>query len=1094
MENMFAKFHGHSSATSRWRLGAVALVVLLAAGASARAQQVAEGDVLGLSPMELRVEALVNPLGIDAKEPRLSWIVGSSIRGERQTAYQILVADDEAALARDEGNLWDSGKVESDETTGVAYAGKPLQSRQRCVWKVRVWNKDGEPSAWSAPAIWTMGLTEPDDWKAQWIGFDKHRDEVEETEADFGSAGWIWPAVDQGPEKPQGPRLFVTQLDVPAGSAIDEAHLLAGADDAFKFTINGNLVASGSNFKIPVEADVLRFIKPGANTIRVEVVNGAPGPAGLIARLTIKLKDGRVVERVTDASWGTLENPGANWHDREIDPAGLGPAEVVAQYDNSPWGKLMLRGLVLPKPAFLRTTFEVDDKPVKRATVYTTALGIHDVHLNGARIAEDYFNPGWTDYTKRVYYRTYDVTTMLRQGRNALGAILADGWYSGYVGFGKMRDHYGKKPRIKTQLVIEYADGSTSVVGTGPNWRAAVGPILEADFLMGETHDARLEMPGWDRAEFAADGWEPVDVGAEMDPEVQPHPGPPVLPFAELRPKTYTEVKPGVYVLDYGRNFAGVPKIRLRSEPGQKIVLRFAERLNPDGTIYTANLREARCVDTYICKGGDDEIWSPRFTFHGYQYVEVTGLKAPPREDTVVGLALSSATLVVGGFASSDPMLNTLHGNIYWTQRANFIDIPTDCPQRDERLGWTGDAQVYVKTATLNCDVQAFFTKWLVDLTDGQRADGQFPMVAPVKVAGDDGGPAWAEAGVVCPWTIYDVYGDLRLLERQYPSMVKYVEFLVNRSTPELLPPEQYHAFGDWLSIGADTPKDVIYSAYFSLAARLTARAAEVLGKPDDAARFNEIYEKVKASFNKAYVKPDGRIEGDTQAVYVLALANDLVDGEKAEQAAAHLVEAIEKKDWHLSTGFIGTKDLMLVLSKIGRSDVAYRLLFNDTFPSWGFSIKQGATSIWERWDGWTPEKGFQDPGMNSFAHYSFGAVYQWMVENIGGIKSDGPAYKRIMIAPDPGDRLTHAAITYRSVRGEISSAWTRADGAFTLNVTIPANTTATVVLPAVDAAAITEGGLPLDRAPGVRVDRIEGGRTFLAVDSGRYVFAAPVP
>jgi len=425
MENMFAKFHGHSSATSRWRLGAVALVVLLAAGASARAQQVAEGDVLGLSPMELRVEALVNPLGIDAKEPRLSWIVGSSIRGERQTAYQILVADDEAALARDEGNLWDSGKVESDETTGVAYAGKPLQSRQRCVWKVRVWNKDGEPSAWSAPAIWTMGLTEPDDWKAQWIGFDKHRDEVEETEADFGSAGWIWPAVDQGPEKPQGPRLFVTQLDVPAGSAIDEAHLLAGADDAFKFTINGNLVASGSNFKIPVEADVLRFIKPGANTIRVEVVNGAPGPAGLIARLTIKLKDGRVVERVTDASWGTLENPGANWHDREIDPAGLGPAEVVAQYDNSPWGKLMLRGLVLPKPAFLRTTFEVDDKPVKRATVYTTALGIHDVHLNGARIAEDYFNPGWTDYTKRVYYRTYDVTTMLRQGRNALGAILA---------------------------------------------------------------------------------------------------------------------------------------------------------------------------------------------------------------------------------------------------------------------------------------------------------------------------------------------------------------------------------------------------------------------------------------------------------------------------------------------------------------------------------------------------------------------------------------------------------------------------------------------------------------------------------------------
>jgi len=1095
MKDMSAQFYGRPSTTPRRRFGAVAatLVAILGFTASATARQVAEGDVLGLSPTQLRVEALTNPLGIEVKEPRLSWIVGSSIRGEHQTAYQILVADDEAVLARGEGNLWDSGKVESDETTGVAYAGKPLQSQQRCVWTVRVWNKDGEPSAWAAPAFWTMGLTEPDDWKAEWIGFDKHREEVDEKEAEFGAAAWIWRAADQGPDKPEGPRLFVTELDIPADSPIEEAHLLAAADDGFKFTINGTLAATGNSFKTPVETDALRFLKPGSNTIRVEATNGAPGPAGLIARLTVKLQDGRVVERVTDASWGTLENPGANWHDRDINPADLGPAEVIAEHGGGPWGKLTVRGLVLPKPSYLRTTFEVD-KPVKRATVYTTALGIHDVHLNGVRVSEDYFNPGWTDYTKRVYYRTYDVTASLRQGPNALGAILADGWYSGYVGFGKMRDHYGKKPRIKTQLVIEYEDGSTSVVATGPDWRASTGPILEADFLMGEVHDARLDIPGWDLPGFAAEGWEPVDSGAEMDPVVQPHPGPPVVAFAELRPRTFTEIKPGVYVLDYGRNFAGVPRIRVRSQPGQKIVLRFAERLNPDGTIYTANLREARCIDTYICKGGDEEIWSPRFTFHGYQYVEVTGLNAPPRDDTVVGLALSSDTPVVGGFESSDPMLNTLHANIYWTQRANFIDIPTDCPQRDERLGWTGDAQVYVKTATLNCDVQAFFNKWLVDLTDGQRADGQFPMVAPVKVAGDDGGPAWAEAGVVCPWTIYEVYGDRRLLERQYPSMVKYVEFLVNRSTPELLPPENYHAFGDWLSIGADTPKDVIYTAYFSLAARLTARAAEVLDKPDDAARFNEIYEKVKVSFNKAYVKDDGRIEGDTQAVYVLALANDLVDGEKAEQAAAHLVENIKEKDWHLSTGFIGTKDLMLVLSKIGRTDVAYRLLFNDTFPSWGFSIKQGATSIWERWDGWTPEKGFQDPGMNSFSHYSFGAVYQWMVENIGGIKSDGLAYKRIVIAPEPGDRLTRAAVTYRSVRGEIASAWTKADGAFTLSVTIPANTTATVVLPAADAASITEGGLPLDQAPGVRVDRTEGGRTFVAVGSGRYVFAAPAP
>jgi len=1065
------------------------------APAAARAQQVpAQGDVLALSPAQLRVDAKADPLGIDSANPRLSWTLASSRRGEVQSAYQVVVASDEAKLAADEGDLWDSGKVAGDETTGVPYAGAPLESGRRCVWKVRVWDGAGVPSGWSAPASWTMGLLKPGDWKAEWIGYDKARDESATTaDADFGGGAWIWHAADEGGDKPKGHRLFLAELDVPADSPIEEATLLTVADDSHKFTINGELAAAGTSFKVPVLIDAARFVKPGRNTLRVEVENGAPSPAGLLSRLTVKLKDGRVVEKVTDDSWKTLADPGANWHNREIDAAGLPAAAVVAAYGDGPWGKLTVAKLVLPRPSYLRKDFRVE-KPVKRASLYTTALGIHDVHVNGARVAEDLFNPGWTDYTKRVYYRTYDVTPLVRPGDNALGAILADGWYSGYVGFGKIRDHYGKKTRLKAQLVVEYADGSTDVVATGPDWKAAVGPIREADFLMGETYDARLEQSGWDLAGFDASAWDAVDAGAEMDPKVEAHPGPPVLPFAELRAKTYSEVKPGVYVIDYGRNFAGVPRLRVRGTPGQTITLRFAERLNPDGTMYVTNLREARCIDTYVCKGTGEEVWTPRFTFHGFQYLEVSGLTAPPDSETVVGLAISSATPVVGRFESSDPMLNQLHSNIYWTQRANFIDIPTDCPQRDERLGWTGDAQVYIKTATLNADVQAFFDKWLVDLTDGQRADGQFPMVAPVKVAGDDGGPAWAEAGVVCPWTIYEVYNDRPLLERQYPSMARYVEFLIARSTPDLLPPEKYHCFGDWLSIGADTPKDVIYTAYFALAARLTSKAAEALGKPEDAKKYADVYEKIKASFNKAYVAEDGRIEGDTQACYVLALSNDLVDGARAEQAAAHLIRAIEAKGWHLSTGFIGTKDLMLVLSKIGREDVAYRLLFNDTFPSWGFSIKHGATSIWERWDGWTPEKGFQDPGMNSFAHYSFGAVYQWMVENIGGIRSAGPAYKKVVIAPKLTDRLTSATTSYRSVRGEIAVSWTRGPGGVTMDVTIPANVTAKVVLPAADPAAVAEGGLPLAQAPGVTKAGVEGGKAVAEVGSGRYVFTFAAP
>jgi alpha-L-rhamnosidase len=434
-------------------------------------------------------------------------------------------------------------------------------------------------------------------------------------------------------------------------------------------------------------------------------------------------------------------------------------------------------------------------------------------------------------------------------------------------------------------------------------------------------------------------------------------------------------------------------------------------------------------------------------------------------------------------------MLNRLARNIYWTQRANFIDIPTDCPQRDERLGWMGDAQVYLRAATLNADVQSFFTKWLVDVQDGQRADGEYPMVAPVKVAGDDGGPAWADAGVICPWTIYQVYGDTRVLERHYDSMARFIDFCKNRSTAELLPPDKFHCFGDWLNIKDETPKTVICTAYFAYSTHLMAQIAQVLGRADDAVKYNELFERIKAAFNHAYVKNDGRIEGNTQTDYVLALSFGLLDETRQQQAAQHLVESIEKHNWHLATGFIGTKSLMLTLAQIGRNDVADMLIHNDTFPSWGFSIQQGATSIWERWDGWTPEKGFQDAGMNSFAHYSFGAVYQWMVENIGGIHSDGPDYKKIIIAPQPDPRLTFADTTYASIRGQIETHWMKKGTGLRLKVIIPANTTATVIVPGAATRSVYESGRLASRSPGVKFVRVEGDAAVYEVVSGTYDF-----
>ena len=1059
------------------------LVGVLAMSMTTRAAE----DQGAIKPASLRCEHLVNPIGVDVKSPRLGWIVESGERNQKQSAYQILVASSEADLRQDRGSLWDSGKIESNQTIDIAYNGKPLTTDQRCFWKLRVWDRDGKASGWSEDAKWTVGL-DADAWNsAQWIGFDTtHQTALHD--APLEGASWIWSGGNKN-RAPAGVRMFKSSFTIPRGAKVKSADLCITARDSYVLTINGQKVARTmppDDWQRPSVVDVAQYVKEGDNDLLIGANHRAAGPGGLIFKLVVELEDSKPIELVSDENFKAGQ-PGAG----NAEPARWSAAKVLGAYGEQPWGKLKTDVPVLPPPSYLRREFKVE-KPVRSATLYATALGIVDVHLNGHRVSDDRFNPGWTDYAKLVYYRAYDVTGNLHQGDNAIGAILADGWYSGYIGYARQRDLYGSKTRFRALLRIQYEDGSTTTIATGPDWKASGGPILEADFLAGETYDAHKEQAGWDSPGFDADNWERADVGgAEVQPVISWHPGPPVSYAGDFHAKKITEPAPGVWVLDMGQNAAGIAHLKVQGEPGQKITLRFAERLNPDGTIYTTNLRSARATDTYICRGGGTEEWEPRFTFHGFQYIEITGLKSPPTADTVYSRALSSQTPVAGSFECSDAMINQLHSNIYWTQRSNFIDIPTDCPQRDERLGWTGDAQVYIRTATLNCDVQAFFTKWLLDLADGQRGDGQFPMVAPVKVAGDDGGPAWADAGVICPWTIYQAYGDKRVLERQYPSMKKFIEFCKNRSTKAMLPPKQYHCFGDWLSIGADTPHDVIYEAYFARCTRLTAQAAEVLGKSDDAVELNQLFDRIKAAFNKAYVSEDGTIEGDTQACYVLALASDLLDEARQKQAAAHLVADIERHGWHLTTGFVGTKDLMLVLAKIGRDDVAYKLLEQSTFPSWGFSIEHGATSIWERWDGWTPEKGFQDPGMNSFAHYSFGAVYQWIVENVAGIRAASTAYDTLTISPQPGGNLTWANTRYLTPHGPVETKWKLDGTRFTLDVAIPCNTRATVILPTSDASSVNEGGKPLKANGEVTELPAQNGKAAFSIGSGQYHFTS---
>lgn len=1067
---------------------------ILLAGCGKKGQQVPAGEAGQLNAADLRCEYRVNPMGIDVLGPRLTWTLQSDRQGQSQTAYQVLVASNMDSLNQDQPDLWDSGKILSEETVAVVYDGKPLASEANCFWKVRVWDKDDRASGWSGPASWTMGLLKAEDWAAQWIGLDLEL-QPQPMPNIIRHARWIWSDPNANQSAPPGNQYFRKTFDLPADWVIRSAVCYVTADDYVRVFLNGHLTRSFRNHKTMYEVTLADYLSPGKNVLAIQAANEgqSPSPAGLLMAVRIDAMDGRFLEFVTDARWRCSPRETEGWQSADLEDSSWPAAVEVGSFGSAPWQQTAPPPLILPPARYLRREFSVPQQKIKQARLYASALGIYQLFLNGRRVTEnDYLSPGWTDYRKRVYYRTYEVTDLVRDGGNALGAILADGWYSGYVGGGHVRARYGSQPRFLAQLQIEYEDGSRQVIATGPGWKASTGPILYADLLQGQGYDARKEMPGWNRAGFDDSLWEAVKVGGRKEnPKVQAAVSEPVVVYKEIRPVSVAEPVAGKYVFDMGQNFAGLLRIKVKGKAGQRIDLRHAERLNPDGTIYTINLRTAAAADVYFCKGDPQgETWQPYFTFHGFQYVELAGLDDKPDLEAVTGLALSSDTPSAAVFECSDAKINQLYSNIVWTQRMNFIDIPTDCPQRDERLGWTGDAQVYIQTACYNSDVQAFFTKWLMDLTDAQRSDGQFPRYAPLwKAESGDGGPAWADAGVICPWTIYRMYGDRRILEIRYESMKRFLAFNKNRCTEDLLPPERFHCFGDWLNINDDTPHDVIYMAYFGHGTNLLSQIAEALGKTSDAAEYKALFERIRASFQKAYLEEDGRIKGDSQAGYVLAIAYDLLEPAQREQAAAHLVRRIDECGGHLSTGFVGTKDLMLALAEVGRNDIAYKLLHNETFPSWGFTIKNGATSIWERWNGWTPEEGFADPGMNSFAHYSFGAVGQWMIENIGGIRTDGPAFKKIIIRPQPGGKLTWANTTYRSIRGPIVSNWKTEDGRFTLDVMIPPNTTAAVYLPADEAAQVAEGTQKAQDVPGIQLIGEEGGAVIFRVPSGRYHF-----
>jgi len=753
-----------------------------------------------------------------------------------------------------------------------------------------------------------------------------------------------------------------------------------------------------------------------------------------------------------------------------------------------------------PAP-ILRRVFEGRGN-IASARLYASAMGLYELELNGNRVGDQYFTPGWTAYDFRYQYQTYDVTALLKPGKNCLGALLGDGWFRGNMTWDGARNSYGTKLALLAQLVIAYKDGKQQVIGTDQNWKATTGPILMSDIYNGETYDARLERIGWSEAAYDEKDWKGVALLDSPKAKLVGAVGPPVRAIEEVKPVKVIKTPDGNTVLDMGQNMVGWVRFRVTAPAGTIITLRHAEVLDSKGNFYTENLRSAKQTVRYTAKGQGTEVFEPHFTFQGFRYVAVEGWPGELPLDAFTGVVVHSAIEPAGTFETSNVMLNQLQHNIVWGQKGNFVDVPTDCPQRDERLGWTGDAQVFAPTACFNHDSAAFYTKWLKDVALDQEDDGAVPYVIPNVLShktrtGEAASAGWADVATVLPWTLYLSYGDRRILEEQYPSMKAWVEYIRRQAGDQFLW-KGGHNFGDWLAYsttdadypGATTDKDLIQTAYFARSTELLRATAEVLGKKEDADSYAALLDHIRSAFQKEFVTPNGRLSSNTQTAYSLALAFDLLPESQRNQAAERLAADVRAFK-HITTGFLGTPLICQVLSDYGYFDEAYMLLNRTEYPSRLYPVTKGATTIWEHWDGIKPDGSFQDKSMNSFNHYAYGAIGDWMYRVIAGIAIDPrqPGYKHILIQPHPGGGLTSAKASVHSMFGRVASSWELKDGKMTLRVEVPANATASVRLPKAKLEQVTENGKPLQSGLGISAARQSDDAVFAEIGSGIYVF-----
>ena len=712
---------------------------------------------------------------------------------------------------------------------------------------------------------------------------------------------------------------------------------------------------------------------------------------------------------------------------------------------------------------------------IKSARLYATALGAYRFFINGERVSDDYLTPSFTDYHKRVEYQSYDVAAQLNQGENAIGALLAEGWYAGFLGLDSKKPAgiWGRKPQLSAFLLVELENGQTIRIETDGTWKHFIGGLIYSDMLKGEKFDSRMYPNGWDTPSFNDQEWPNAgtDVGAPADflcaARAQP-----VRCTRKLKPKSVKQAPDGAWIFDLGQNMVGFCTAKFKAKTDQQIRLVHAEMLQANGDLYLENLRTAQQEDIYVAHKDGAVEYTPTFTFHGFQYVGIYGLDYQPDINDIEGIVINNDLPEVSTFNCSSKLLNQLYSNIFWGQRGNFVSVPMDCPQRDERLGWTADGQVFAPTAAYNMDISAFYTKWLDDIVDEQSEEGAFPDVAPRANSTNDGAPAWGDAGVILPLLLHDRYGDKRIVERMYQPMKKWIEFIRKHNPDYIRENRNHNNYGDWLYIGQATPNDLVATAYYAWMAKLMSQAATLLNVREDIAYYDALYECIREAFVEKYVNDDGTVGSSSQTSYLLSLFVGLVPESLVQKSVNHLVQNIHDADDKVQIGFLGVRHICPILSQFGHSDLAYKLAMSEKMPSWGYSIVNGATTIWERWDGWTHEHGFQVPNMNSFNHYAYGSVGEWMFEWMGGIvpstqhnvpNPDSKAYQSFTLRPTLGGDLTHCDTGFISPNGQITSNWKKQPNGTEYTISIPANTSATIELEAIENAKILVNGNPAE-------------------------------